>query len=714
VLVEGAAETENRSNNQNTDAIRKSGFSKSTFYSGRVVDVLFIVFLIGYSLVGMRHFELRMANLHEDDGPIFYARAFKNPTLFEGDFIAGFPVSPLVPIKVMTSALIWIPALLWRYLDVNPYITTWLITFLQGLSIGLSIYILTSAMVRNRAVAVLAVIFAYIATPWGWDLANYGTSRDWIFVPYPATMAIAPVLLAFSCLIKKYDRLVCIFLVVSGLIHPNVTIYACAMIGLYWLWDGIKTKAPSVTLMRLTGLAFVVMISISPILWLQATQPSDSLPAGEVIAGMRHNQHLWPWAYESRWYLSISTTLVFSAFAVWSQRRNANVAQGVHQLWTAAFIASCLLGFTQVIGALLQNQILLSLTGFRGSMWLLLLSLPLIMNYWHSRLGADLLSTMMVMICLALPLCTREYAAFWFSPLLIGLFCLDLSKRQAAIFSFDLPQLGKFGLTAFAFALFLIWTALFLTLPNALHWAPEQIRRASAPFIWAFGNSERSARIGFILIVSVLGPILWLVNPLTCTLGRAAPLMDFGKKYLGQRTKRMYPFFLSLVTIFLAAGLLWVDWRATDQRRASSDFYTLDLQLWARNNTPPSSLFVVPSPIGWRTMSLRRRLSPFSREGYSYVATRQAKEYRERLLDFYGISPEEGRKLRGDGVYQLELERFRGFKEKDFLRFASEFGATHLVLPIQDKYTEVTGLALPLIYKNPYYVVYTLNPTLRK
>ena len=708
--VKGAAEIQDRLGNECASKITKSKLREFTFESRRVVDLLFIVFLIVYSLVGMRNFELRMANLHEDDGPIFYAHAFRNPTLFKGDFIAGFPISPLVPVKVVTSAVIWIPALLWRYLNVNPYITTWFITFVQGLSVGLSIYILTFTMIRNRAVAVLAVIFAYIATPWGWDLANYGTGRGWIFVPYPATMAIAPVLLAFSCLIKKYDKMACIFLIISGLIHPNVTIYACAIMGIYWLWEGMKTNTASLTLMRLTGLAFVVMISILPILWLQATQPSDSLPASEVIAGMRHNQHLWPWAYESRWYLSISTTLVWSAFAIWSYRRNASVAQGVQQLWMAAFIASCCLGFTQVMGAVLQNQILLNLNGFRASMWLLLLSLPVIMNYWYFHLGSDLLSTFMIMICLPLPLYTREYAALWFSPLLIGLFCLDLSKGRAGTLSFDLPDWDKFGFRTFGFVMLLIWTALFLTLPNALNWAPEQIRRASAPFIWAFGNPGKSAKISLILVVSVLGSILCLTNPITRLLDRATPPLRFVKKYSSQTIKRMYPFFLSLVTIFLGTGLLWVEWRAMDQQSVSSDFYTLDVQLWARNHTLAPALFVVPSPIGWRTMSLRRKLSPFTREGYAYIAPHQAKEHRDRLLNFYGISAEEGRKLRGDGVYRLELDRFRGFKEKDFLRFASEFGATHLVLPIQDKYTEATELALPLIYKNPYYVVYTLNP----
>jgi hypothetical protein len=154
---------------------------------------------------------------------------------------------------------------------------------------------------------------------------------------------------------------------------------------------------------------------------------------------------------------------------------------------------------------------------------------------------------------------------------------------------------------------------------------------------------------------------------------------------------------------------LWANWQRAKEQSVSSNVCTLEVQIWARENTPVSSMFVVPSPIGWRTMAMRRKFSPFTRESYAYIADRRAREHRNQLLKFYGISAKEGRELRGINIYKIELDRFRNFKEKDFLRFAEKFGATHLVIPTQYKYSDTTELDLPLVYKNPYYFVYELK-----
>lgn len=108
-------------------------------------------------------------------------------------------------------------------------------------------------------------------------------------------------------------------------------------------------------------------------------------------------------------------------------------------------------------------------------------------------------------------------------------------------------------------------------------------------------------------------------------------------------------------------------------------------------------------------MSLRRKLSPFTRESYAYVASRQATEHRDRLLDFYGISAKEAQELQGSRIYEMEQDRFWNFEESDFLRFASEFGATHLVLPTHHRYTGAMQFVLPLAYQNLHYVIYHLE-----
>ena len=125
------------------------------------VDLFLIAFVLIYSLVGMRNFDLHMADLHEDDGPILYARAFRDPTLFEGDFQVGAPLSLRTYFMMITSVMVGIPAILWRYLNIDPYAITWLITLTPS---GNS----TQAMVKgglNLCAGICTVVYEYNFAP---------------------------------------------------------------------------------------------------------------------------------------------------------------------------------------------------------------------------------------------------------------------------------------------------------------------------------------------------------------------------------------------------------------------------------------------------------------------------------------------------------------------------------------------------------------------
>ena len=112
MATKGMLETQDQLSSNYSGEATKRWLNRITSNPDWVVDLLLIAFVVTYSLVGMRNFDLRMATLHEDDGPIFYAHAFRSLSLFEGDFPIGFPLSQLVPVKVVTSAMVWMPA--WR------------------------------------------------------------------------------------------------------------------------------------------------------------------------------------------------------------------------------------------------------------------------------------------------------------------------------------------------------------------------------------------------------------------------------------------------------------------------------------------------------------------------------------------------------------------------------------------------------------------------
>ncbi len=698
MTTEIGPKTEYQSNNSHLSGAVSSRLSTVINSRRSILDLLLIVFVIGYSLVGMRNFDLRMANLHVDDGPIFYAHAFKDPSLFAGDFVIGFPVETVVPVKLITSAMVWIPSLLWRYLNIDPYPTTWLITLIQGLSIGLVIYILTISVTGKRVVALLATIFGYITALWHWSLANYGNSASWNFLSYPANLALAPILLGFVYLLQGHHKAVWFSLLVAGLIHPGLTLHACAVVGIYWLWEGLYDRQG--TIRRLTGLVAVGILTALPGLLVGRVVPGDPVSHNEFIAGLRQNQHIWPWNYEGLWSLSWQTTLKWLLLTSLSWRWRAKFSPKVQQLWLAALAGAFVLSLSQIIGAVWEIPLLLNLIGLRAWMWPVLIALPLVIYYWYAHLrSGNWLGAILSLLCLALPLYVRQYALFW--PLIIGLLLLDVSQGHLAIWQFRVPTWGRYGLQTLVFIGLIIWSISFLAMPFPPEATPKSLFETLAYLTWHTTSPlpAQPDRIKLLIVITILGCLIWGLGWLT-----QHPPSHFLARY----PERAWFALIGFIAVLYGGQLLWTNWQEAERQSVSSEIYTLDVQLWARENTSPSALFVAPRS-GWRTMSLRRQLDPFTRESYAYIATQEAKRYRERLLDFYGISTEEANTSRGSRVYQMELDRFWNFTERDFLRFASEFNATHVVLPTYYKYTETTEFNLPLVYENPYYVVYSLD-----
>jgi len=637
---------------------------------------------------------LRMANLHQDDGPILFAHVFKNPSLFEGDFQVGAPLSLRTCFKVITSAIVWIPALLWRYLDVDPYVTTWTITFLQGTLLGLTAYVLTLTATRERHTAALAAVFAYAASPWHWNLANYGNGPDWAFVPYPGNLVLPFIMLSFACLIRGHTLTTLLLLAISGLIHPTMGSYACVVAGIYWLWEGLRSHNRDV-MRYLAGLALVGVITVLPGLFAQAMVPGDPLPHAEIIAGLSQNGHIVPWSgVSARWEYSWSTILKWLVLATLSWRWRVKFPGTVQRLWLAALMGASLLTLSHVVGVVWQVPMLMNLIGSRSFQLPTLISLPLVVYYWltHVRSG-DWLGGTLSILCLAVPLYATEYGLIWL--LIVGLLLVDVSQGHLVVWRFDPPKWGRRSLRAVALFVLTVWTAVFLTMPSGLVGVSSPLHQIILKLTWGVRGAPpgQVGRAVFILIVTLLGLATWIVK---------GPKKDFTSVVTRHQFQSFIPW---AVIILLGTSFLWTYWKNEAQQRSPNAVAWLEAQLWARENTPTSSLFVVPRD-SWRTMSLRRKLTPFTRESYAYIAARQAKEHRERLLDFYGISADDAQRWRGKQLLEIERGLFREFQEDDFLRFASEFGATHLVLGK----SRSRKLDLPVVYENEKYAIYSLEP----
>ncbi|MBP7032766.1 MAG: hypothetical protein KBI32_02770 [Phycisphaerae bacterium] len=669
------------------------------------IDCLLIIFLVTCSLIGMWNFDVNMATLHEDDGPIFYSYAFKDPSLFEGDFPIGFPLSLLVPLKVMTSAMVWIPAMSWKYLDIDPFLSTGILTALQGFLLGLSVYVFSFTLVRNRVAALLATVFMYASSPWTWAPAGFGNISTFHFLPYAATMATSPILFAFVCVLKKRVHWALLLLALAGLIHPGITLHACIILGICLLFRTIGTSEKSQLSWQMTGLAAVALVTLGPSLWMQATVHFDPSDTMETIAGMKHNQHLWPWEFKNRWYLSWAVIVIWMIFALFSLRVKERFTDGALMLCFSAFIGACIMGLSQIIGGFLEFPVLLNFIGLRSFRWVILFSLPLIIYYWLSILrSGNWAGSMAVLFCIAVPLFVQEYAAFFFCPVIFALLFIEAGRRL-------MPSVrpgagGKSALIPISITMAALGTVLAVTvipfIRNVYAANSHQLQQAISKFTWPLGAVNPPRLILFLTILAVLAALL---SRYARTTQPEQP--DVHNRPSGYKCRSAV---MSLLVIVYSLCFLMIEWKTTAGQSAAEGRSMIEAQTWAKEETPKTSVFVVPS-VGWRAMSLRRKVDPFPRESYAYVAPRQVREYRDRLLRFYGITEDEGRRIRGygpGGVYELVKARFSGFNEPDFLRFATEFGASYLVLPLNSPVTQRTDLALPVAYRNDHYVIYSL------
>ncbi len=676
-----------------------------------VEDLLLLVLLSAYGVIGLWNFEVNMATLHEDDNPVFYALAYKDPSLFAGDYPIGIPVSLLVPLKVATSAMVWVPAILWRHLDVDPFLATGLLTLLQGVLLGLSVYVFTTCVVGRKDVAFLATLFAYSASPWTWAPVNYGNGSLYHFVPYAATLATSLVLFSFASILKRREIMGLVLLTAAGLFHPGVTLHAAVILMLFYLFQGVGNSPALQTLGRLGGVAAVVIVIVMPSLWIQATVDFEPLDAAETIAGMKHNQHLWPWDFKARWYPALAAMLSWALFALLSLRERLACTESARMLLVSALAGACLMGMSHVIGGILELPFLLNLVGLRSFRWFALLALPLIIHYLYDHLlSADLIGCLSALICLTLPLFTLEYASIWFLPLALCFLFLDARKGQVAGFRVNVATKTNSSFAVLATVAWLVWVFLYFSIYRIQELSPGSVQDPISQVIWAFGLPHAMVRLAILVLCICSGVYFWH----TAGRGRSTPSTEQHSRAPGPAAERIdhgrSPSAIALMTACCALFLLIQSRMATGPLAAESRA-SLDAQLWAKRNTPASSLFVVPSG-GWRAISERRKLDPFTRESYAYLAPRAAKEHRDRLLRFYGISEEDGVRLRGTGpgsVYEIQRARFFAHTEKEYRQFVSAFGATHLILPVRHSKERTNAPLLPVAYCNKHYVIYELS-----
>jgi hypothetical protein len=356
-------------------------------WSGARTDQTFIACLAmvaTYLVIG--DFGVRLANTSTDDGLVAYAYFYKYPELFARD---GHMLN--TGRAALASMLNWLPAVLFKYAAVPPEIFYWGFTFLQNILLALAMYWLTMVMVSSRESALIAALFTLAWQPHWWNVGLFG---DLNWMPYGGWLALPFLVFAGAYALELRLGATALALLVGGLVHPILGLFAAAMIGAYWvlflLRDGkFRQIAAPVAAIALASAAFLLPVLLTKL-------GLDEVPSSDLLPQVLRNGHAIPWANPGCSYclplfvkgmvaIPVIVTLALVAAA-------ANAAAHPRlRIFLGACTAVALAAFLVHVAAYLaQNAGLLRVISTRATILLLAFAVPpLIWLAWrvlsHSR-----------------------------------------------------------------------------------------------------------------------------------------------------------------------------------------------------------------------------------------------------------------------------------------------------------------------------------------
>lgn len=383
------------------DNLSVSSTDADYWLSAKTTYVLAIVLILVGSLSALHTIQWHELNAIYDDTLTTYANLMRYPERFENDNISILGIG-----STWGTIINWGSGILWRDFDIAPHHSYVVLAIIQAILVGLGPFALTYQITKNPYLALFSIPFVYIARPTQWNLAEFTSRFPQV---YPGDFAIYLVILAFVFLLQQRRWLVIAILFLSGLFHPSIALYACAIIGLYWFWDLIAKKDMS-TIFNI-GLLICVGLSIVIPRLIVSAQAQGTIPDDVIMREIDRNFHFNPY------HAYLDGSAQFILFVYWMILATLSTyfwksfSQSVRQLLIAALIAVGILFTSQYIGNIFDIVPLIQLIGGRTSQLLSLLLLPMILNY-----GWELIQTKDWRIILPVTVYILLFAEFTWTP----------------------------------------------------------------------------------------------------------------------------------------------------------------------------------------------------------------------------------------------------------------------------------------------------------
>jgi hypothetical protein len=641
-------------------------------FHGRMASVICLdrIFLVVLALIStyllIGDLGVRLANTSTDDGLVSYSYYFKFPERFAQDAnLRNWAPAGLA------SMLNWLPAVLFKYAGIDPEIFYGLFAFLQNVLLALAMHRLAMVMTGSREAALISAVFTLAFRPHWW---NMGLFADLDWMPYGAWMALPFLVFAGANALERRLGMTVGMLLVGGLIHPILGLFAGAMFGTYWFLLTLRERnlrelLRASLVLGLTGVAF--MLPVIHARW--GVEEAVAHLLGLVL----RNGHAIPWANPGCSYcmpLFVKSLLLVPVMAILALVASKHVSMhkrlplfllGVVAVASAAFLL-------HVAAYFAHNATLLRVVGTRSTILLLIFAVPPVIAYACVTLTEAnpfkrLLAALFIILptiatglsfLLARPRASGGGAGTGIGKWVAGACYVASAAIFALIVAGAVPRVREFvdlhviepvmgpGYKSLLFA-YLSWG---YKLPVL---AVATAAVVCAALVW---QSRRSSEKSVLAVLA------------------------------GKGISLMAVFLMTVITVYLL-----VTNHKTGQAATSGEAHEYyKVQAWARTSTAVDAKFIVADTSvyeGWRNYTHRARISPGGC-GF-YICSKIGLEQAGKVSEFFAQHGNAG---------------YAGLDTAGLKAFSKTFGGDYVVRRKAWKPVD-----LPVVFENTAYVVYDLR-----
>ena len=592
-----------------------------------------------------------------EDGPIQPSLVFKSPQNFTNDFHASE-----FQRLMWTTSTKWLPALLFKYLNVDPIMFHVFFTYFQTVMILIGVFYLSKSLFGSRTTSYISVILVIAYSPFFNNFASYG---DEFFMPYGTWISIGPLLMAWSYYLGERRKATFMWLAVGSSIHPAMAL--CASLGLLSFtfikkFGSVRAHLKDISLVIFAPLFFS---SISAFVSFKAT--AQVVPK-EWFVGARQTMHWFAWKLNpnlNTFQTTIYTMILTIFMGVLINSSYIKVSKNISRIYNLTFLTFTTCYLLQAISYSLNIRQIYSISFGRFSIFSSILIAIIFAHVLSLEFSGQLkLSKIKITLLLITILFPSILILILMGFTILALEAFNAQKKNSKIF---------FGTAS---AIILV--------------CGVELLRANYNKSWLAGSPFFNLRYALTNLPNFLTwKMLVEISFYLCI-----PVVLFFAAYgLLSRTWKKY--FILFTLIFLATTSLSGRFILSERRdRSHSDW--IQVQIWARDHSPFGAKFIVNSGMdvyeSWTTLARRPRLIGDLSADFLYFYTKEDATYdlnRSKL----GPSP-------SAFAPSNTIQKF-------YTRFSKNFGADYLVWR-----TNSTRLTYKQVYKNSKFIVYKLPESL--